>query len=149
MFLLVVDMTHGHPEIALILAALVGGALGFLPYNYNPAKIILGDSGALFIGYVFATVSILGGSKQAFTISLLVPLIVLGLPIVDTMFAIVRRTRAGKKIYEADRGHFHHQLIFRFGLNVRQAVLLIYALCVALGMLALFLTGSLGAVRLV
>jgi len=149
MFLLVVDMTHGHPEIALILAALVGGALGFLPYNYNPAKIILGDSGALFIGYVFATVSILGGSKQAFTISLLVPLVVLGLPIVDTAVAIVRRTRAGRKIYEADRGHFHHQLIFRFGLNVRQAVLLIYALCVALGVLALFLSGSLGAIRLV
>ncbi len=149
MFLLVINMTHGHPEIALVLAALVGGTLGFLPYNYNPAKIILGDSGALFIGYVFATVSIIGGSKQAFTISLLVPLVVLGLPIVDTAVAIVRRTRAGRKIYEADRGHFHHQLIFRFGLNVRQAVLLIYALCVALGVLALFLSGSLGAVRLV
>jgi UDP-GlcNAc:undecaprenyl-phosphate GlcNAc-1-phosphate transferase len=135
-FLLIIALIQGHPELALVLAALVGGALGFLPYNYNPAKIILGDSGALFIGYVFATVSILGASKVVFTISLLVPLIVLGLPILDTAVAIVRRTRAGRKIYEADRGHFHHQLIFRFGLNVRQAVLLIYAVCVVLGVIA-------------
>ena len=147
MFLLIINLSQGHPEISLILAALVGGALGFLPYNYNPAKIILGDSGALFIGYVFATVSILGASKVAFTISLLVPLIVLGLPVIDTAAAIVRRTRAGKKIYEADRGHFHHQLIFRFGLNVRQAVLLIYALCVALGLVALYLSGGVGALK--
>lgn len=141
MSLLVIALTHGHPEIALILAALIGGVLGFLPYNFNPAKIILGDSGALFIGYVFATVSIMGASKTAFTISLLVPLVALGLPVLDTAAAIVRRTRAGKKIYEADRGHFHHQLIFRFGLNVRQAVLLIYALCLALGIVALVLSG--------
>ncbi|MDB5093355.1 MAG: UDP-N-acetylmuramyl pentapeptide phosphotransferase/UDP-N-acetylglucosamine-phosphate transferase [Candidatus Eremiobacteraeota bacterium] len=147
MFLLVISLSQGHPEISLILAALVGGALGFLPYNYNPAKIILGDSGALFIGYVFATVSIVGASKVAFTISLLVPLIVLGLPVIDTAAAIVRRTRAGKKIYEADRGHFHHQLIFRFGLNVRQAVLLIYGLCIALGLVALFLSGGVGALK--
>ena len=147
MFLLVINLTHGHPEIALILAGLVGGSLGFLPYNYNPAKIILGDSGALFIGYVFATVSILGASKTAFTISLLVPLIALAIPIVDTGVAIVRRTRAGKKFYEADRGHFHHQLIFRFGLSVRQAVLLIYGLCIALGVLALALSGGVGALK--
>jgi UDP-GlcNAc:undecaprenyl-phosphate/decaprenyl-phosphate GlcNAc-1-phosphate transferase len=147
MFLLIISLSQGHPEISLILAALVGGALGFLPYNYNPAKIILGDSGALFIGYVFATVSIVGASKVAFTISLLVPLIVLGLPVLDTAAAIVRRTRAGKKIYEADRGHFHHQLIFRFGLNVRQAVLLIYGLCIALGLVALFLSGGVGALK--
>ena len=146
MSLLAISLTHGHPELALILAALVGGVLGFLPYNFNPAKIILGDSGALFIGYVFATVSIEGASKTAFTISLLVPLVALGLPVLDTAAAIVRRTRAGKKFYEADRGHFHHQLIFRFGLNVRQAVLLIYALCLILGIVALVLSGV-GGVR--
>ena len=140
--LIAVDLMRGHAEIALILAALAGGALGFLRYNWNPAKIILGDSGALFIGYVFATVSIIGASKTAFAISLLVPLLVLGLPVVDTAASIVRRTRAGKKFYEADRGHFHHQLIFRFGLNVRQAVLLIYAVCIALGLVALLLTSG-------
>jgi UDP-GlcNAc:undecaprenyl-phosphate GlcNAc-1-phosphate transferase len=142
--LTVIALMHGHPELALMLAALVGGALGFLPYNFNPAKIILGDSGALFIGYVFATVSIDGASKTAVGISLLIPLIVLALPIVDTFATIVRRTRAGKKITEADRGHFHHQLIFRFGLNVRQAVILIYVLCFALGAVALWLSGGIG-----
>ena len=140
--LILIDLMRGHAEIALVLAALAGGALGFLRYNWNPAKIILGDSGALFIGYVFATVSIIGASKTAFAISLLVPLVVLALPVLDTAAAIVRRTRAGKKIYEADRGHFHHQLIFRFGLNVRQAVLLIYAVCIALGLVALLLTSG-------
>ncbi len=140
--LIVIDLQRGHPEIALILAALAGGALGFLRSNWNPAKIILGDSGALFIGYVFATVSIIGASKTAFAVSLLVPLVVLALPVVDTAFAIVRRTRAGRKIYEADRGHFHHQLIFRFGLNVRQAVMLIYAVCIVLGLVAWLLTSG-------
>ena len=145
--LIVIDLQRGHPEVALVLAALAGGALGFLRYNWNPAKIILGDSGALFIGYVFATVSIIGVSKQAFAISLLVPLVVLALPVLDTAFAIVRRTRAGKKIYEADRGHFHHQLIFRFGLNVRQAVLLIYAVCIGLGVIALLLANGFAPLR--
>jgi UDP-GlcNAc:undecaprenyl-phosphate GlcNAc-1-phosphate transferase len=146
--LIVIDFNRGHAEIALVLAALAGAALGFLRYNWNPAKIILGDSGALFIGYVFATVSIIGVSKTAFAISLLVPLVVLGLPVLDTVVTIVRRTTAGKKFYEADRGHFHHQLIFRFGLNVRQAVLLIYAVCVVLGVIALVLTGGVGSLKL-
>jgi UDP-GlcNAc:undecaprenyl-phosphate GlcNAc-1-phosphate transferase len=146
--LAIIAVGHGHPELALVLAALVGGALGFLPYNYNPATIILGDSGALFIGYVFATVSIIGTSKTAFTISLLIPLVVLALPILDTAATIVRRTSAGKKITEGDKGHFHHQLIFRFGLNVRQAVLLIYALCMVLGVVAFLLSGGLNSLGL-
>jgi len=148
MSMIAIALSRGHAEIALVLAALAGGALGFLRYNWNPAKIILGDSGALFIGYVFATVSIIGVSKTAFAISLLVPLVVLALPVLDTVVTIVRRTTAGKKFYEADRGHFHHQLIFRFGLNVRQAVLLIYFVCVVLGVIALVLTGGVGSLKL-
>jgi UDP-GlcNAc:undecaprenyl-phosphate GlcNAc-1-phosphate transferase len=146
--LAIIAVSHGHPELALVLAALVGGALGFLPFNFNPATIILGDSGALFIGYVFATVSIVGTSKTAFTISLLIPLVVLALPILDTLVTIVRRTSSGKKITEGDRGHFHHQLVFRFGLNVRQAVLLIYVLCAALGIVAFLLSGGVASLRL-
>jgi UDP-GlcNAc:undecaprenyl-phosphate GlcNAc-1-phosphate transferase len=142
--LAIIAVGHGHPELALVLAALVGGALGFLPFNYNPATIILGDSGALFIGYIFATVSIIGTSKTAFTISL----VVLALPILDTFVTIVRRTSSGRKITEGDRGHFHHQLVFRFGLNVRQAVLLIYALCAALGIVAFLLSGGVASLRL-
>jgi len=143
-FLFAIASAHGHVGAALVLCALVGGALGFLPYNFNPAKIFLGDTGSLFIGYVFATVSLLITAKIAVTVSLLVPLVALALPVVDTAAAILRRFRAGKAITEADRGHFHHILVFRFGLNVRQAVLLIYAVSFILGMAAYLLSGSLG-----
>jgi UDP-GlcNAc:undecaprenyl-phosphate GlcNAc-1-phosphate transferase len=142
-FLFVIAALHGNPVVALVVAALAGAATGFLPYNFNPARIFLGDAGSLFIGYVFATVSIIGASKTAIAISLVVPLVALALPILDTAAAIVRRARSGRRITEADRGHFHHQLIFRFGLNVRQAVLLIYAVTVALGTIALLLSGDL------
>ena len=141
-FIFAISVLHANPVVALVVIALAGAALGFLPYNFNPARIILGDAGSLFIGYVFATVSIIGASKQAIAISVFVPLVVLALPVLDTAAAIVRRAIAGKRITEADRGHFHHQLIFRFGLNVRQAVMLIYAVCFVLGAVALALSGE-------
>lgn len=142
LFLFVIAVLHANPVVALVVAALTGAALGFLPYNFNPARIILGDAGSLFIGYVFATVSIIGASKTAIAVSVVVPLLVLALPVLDTAAAIVRRARSGKRITEADRGHFHHQLIFRFGLNVRQAVLLLYAVCFVLGAVALAFSGE-------
>jgi UDP-GlcNAc:undecaprenyl-phosphate GlcNAc-1-phosphate transferase len=141
-FLFVIALLHGNPVVALVVIALAGAALGFLPYNFNPARIILGDAGSLFVGYVFATVSIIGASKTAIAISVVVPLLVLALPVLDTAAAIVRRARSGKRITEADRGHFHHQLIFRFGLNVRQAVLVLYAVCFVLGIVALAFSGE-------
>jgi len=142
LFLFMISVVHGNPIVALVVAALTGASLGFLPYNFNPARIILGDSGSLFIGYVFATVSIIGASKTAIAVSVVVPLLVLALPVLDTAAAIVRRARSGKAISEADREHFHHQLIFRFGLNVRQAVLLLYAVCFVLGAVALAFSGE-------
>jgi UDP-GlcNAc:undecaprenyl-phosphate/decaprenyl-phosphate GlcNAc-1-phosphate transferase len=141
-FIFLISVVHASPVVALVVIALAGAAFGFLPYNFNPAKIFLGDAGSLFIGYVFATVSIIGASKTAIAISIVVPVVVLALPILDTAAAIVRRAASGKRITEADRGHFHHQLVFRFGLNVRQAVLLIYALCFVLGLVALALSGD-------
>jgi UDP-GlcNAc:undecaprenyl-phosphate GlcNAc-1-phosphate transferase len=146
LFLFAIALTKDNPVVALVVIVLAGAALGFLPYNFNPARIILGDTGSLFIGYVFATVSIIGTSKTAIAVGLIAPLVVLALPILDTAAAIYRRARAGRKITEADRGHFHHQLIFRYGLNVRQAVLLIYAICIVLGAVALFLAGGLGKI---
>ena len=137
-FLFAIAFTK-DPIVALVVIALAGAALGFLPYNFAPARIILGDSGSHFIGYVFATVSIIGTSKTAIAVGLIAPLIILALPIVDTAAAIFRRARSGKRISEGDRSHFHHQLVFRFGLNTRQAVLLIYAICILLGAAALYL----------
>jgi len=148
LFLFAIASSHGNVGASLVLCALIGGSLGFLPYNFNPAKIILGDTGSLFIGYVFATVSLLITAKIAVTVSLLVPLVALALPVVDTAVAIFRRIRAGKAITEADRGHFHHVLVFQFGLNVKQAVLLIYAVCFLLGAAAYLLSGSAGHARL-
>jgi UDP-GlcNAc:undecaprenyl-phosphate GlcNAc-1-phosphate transferase len=147
-FIFTIAVLHGDPVVALVVATLAGAVIGFLPYNFNPARIFLGDAGSLFIGYVFATVSMIGVSKRAIAIGLLVPLVVLALPILDTAAAIFRRARSGKNITEADRGHFHHQLIFHFGLNVRQAVLLIYAVCLLLGGAALVLSGVIPHFRL-
>jgi UDP-GlcNAc:undecaprenyl-phosphate GlcNAc-1-phosphate transferase len=141
-FLFAIAITKENPVVALVVIALAGAALGFLPYNFNPARIILGDTGSLFIGYVFATVSIIGTSKTAIAVGLIAPLVVLALPILDTAAVIYRRARSGRKITEADRGHFHHQLIFRYGLNVRQAVLLIYGICIVLGAVAFWLAGG-------
>ncbi len=149
LFLFAIAIGHGHLVPALVLCALVGGALGFLPYNFNPAKIILGDTGSLFIGYIFATVSIIVTAKVAITVSLLVPLVALALPVLDTAAAILRRLRAGRSVAEADREHFHHILVLRFGLSVRQAVLLIYAVSFALGAVAYVLSGGLAHPRVV
>lgn len=146
LFLFAIALTKGNPVVALVVISLAGATLGFLPYNFNPARIILGDTGSLFIGYVFATVAIIGTSKTAIAVGLIAPMVVLALPIIDTAVVIYRRARSGKKITEADRGHFHHQLIFRYGLNVRQAVLLIYAICIVLGAVALFLAGGFRAI---
>jgi UDP-GlcNAc:undecaprenyl-phosphate GlcNAc-1-phosphate transferase len=143
LFLFAIAVGHGHLVPALVLCALVGGALGFLPFNFAPAKIILGDTGSLFIGYLFATVSIIVTAKVAITVSLLIPLVALAVPVVDTAIAIWRRVRAGKSIAQADRGHLHHILVFQFGLNVKQAVLLIYAVSFALGAAAYVLSGGL------
>jgi UDP-GlcNAc:undecaprenyl-phosphate GlcNAc-1-phosphate transferase len=141
-FLFIIAVIHGHTLAALLLCALIGGAVGFLPYNFNPSKIILGDTGSLFIGYILATVSIIVTAKGAVLVSLAVPLLVLALPVLDTAAAIVRRAASGKSIAEADRGHFHHLLVFRFGLNVRQAVILIYAVSIVLGVAAFILSGG-------
>ncbi len=143
LFMALIFLMHGNIVVAIVVLALAGSAIGFLPFNFNPARIFLGDAGSLFIGYVFATVSIIGTSKTAIAISLIVPLVILALPVIDTAAVILRRSITGKAIAEADRGHFHHQLVFRFGLTVRQAVLLIYALCFVLGTVALYVSGGL------
>ncbi len=123
---------QGNFLVAATLAAvLVGSCLGFLRYNFNPASIIMGDSGALFLGFALACISLLGVMKSVVAITLVVPLLVVGVPIVDTASAIVRRVRHQRPIQEADRGHIHHRLLDR-GFNQRQTVLIIYVWSIAL-----------------
>ena len=137
--LVVVSLWHNQYLVAITMCALAGAMAGFLPYNYNPARIFMGDGGSLFIGFVLASAAVMGTEKKAVAISLIIPLLVLALPIVDTAATIFRRMRRGAPIFSADRGHVHHQLL-DLGLSQRQAVNLIYAVCCLLGVIALALS---------
>lgn len=119
--------------LVMLLAATLGGAaLAFLVFNFNPASIFMGDSGSLFMGYVVATSSIMGASvKSSTTVAILTPLIALGLPIMDTLVAIIRRVLQRRSIFSPDRGHVHH-ILLRLGLTHRRAVLTLYAMCIFL-----------------
>ena len=116
---------------AVLAAALVGACIGFLRFNFNPASIFMGDSGALFLGFALACIALLGVMKSVAAITLVVPLLIIGVPVFDTFSAFVRRRRHGRPIQEADRGHIHHRLLGR-GFNQRQTVLIIYIWSVAL-----------------
>ena len=129
-----------QPALALLSLALVGATIGFLRYNWNPAKIFMGDSGSLFLGFTLAAISVIGLLKVAATAALLVPVLILGVPIFDTAFAIVRRALQRRPIFSPDRGHLHHRLL-GLGFSQRRAVLIIYAICLLLGGTALTLFG--------
>ncbi len=124
-----------EPVVAIVCVTLAGALLGFLRWNFHPASIFIGTSGVMFLGYTLALLSILGSAKVA------VALLVLGVPIIDTFYIIVRRISRGRSPFSADRGHIHHRLL-DLGLSHRQTVLLIYAICAALGALSLFLSGT-------
>lgn len=134
---------------AVITAALAGSTLGFLPFNFNPAKIFMGETGSAFLGFTLGVISIQGTLKSYAAISITIPLLVLGLPLFDTIFAILRRIRQGKSIMQADRGHLHHRLI-DMGLSQRQSVVIMYTASAALGLCAIVLAdrGALSAIIL-
>ncbi|HBY19589.1 MAG: undecaprenyl-phosphate alpha-N-acetylglucosaminyl 1-phosphate transferase [Clostridiales bacterium GWE2_32_10] len=134
--LMILAIIAGNEVAIIITIALVGSCLGFLPYNFNPAKIFMGDTGALFLGFILSITSILGLFKGYMIAALIVPIIVLGLPIFDTTFAICRRIATGKPIMSPDRGHIHHKLIDR-GLSHRNAVLTLYAISISFGVLGI------------
>ena len=141
MTMLAVALFIGETEIAVILAALAGACVGFMPYNLNPASIFMGDTGSTFLGYTLATLSIQGLFKVYALISFAVPFLILGLPIFDTAFAIVRRVLSGRSPLAPDRGHVHHRLI-DMGFNQKQAVAILYVISVVLGLIAVVLTTS-------
>lgn len=125
----------GEQNVAIISAALAGGCLGFLPYNFNPAKIFMGDTGSQFLGYMLSIICIQGLFKGYVIISFIVPLLILGLPLFDTMFAIVRRAWNHKPIMGADRGHLHHRLLDN-GFTQKQTVAILYIIASILGISA-------------
>jgi UDP-GlcNAc:undecaprenyl-phosphate GlcNAc-1-phosphate transferase len=123
--------------VAALMSCVLGALMGFLFYNFNPARIFMGDSGSYFLGYVLATTSLLGTSQKASTtVSLLVPIIALGLPIFDTIFAMVRRFLERRPIFSPDKGHLHHRLI-EMGFTHRRAVMVLYGVSVLFAMSAI------------
>ena len=125
--------------VAVLTAALAGAAVGFLKYNFNPAEIFMGDTGSMFLGFMLAGISVTGSVKSVATIALIVPIFALGLPILDTTFAIVRRFRGGVPIFKPDKGHLHHRLL-SVGFTQRQAVLLMYVISALFGLSAIAMT---------
>ena len=137
--MLVIALLASEGQVAIVLAALVGACVGFMPYNMNPAKMFMGDTGATFLGYILATMSIQGLFKYYAVISFVVPFLILGLPIFDTAFAFIRRIAHGQSPMHADRSHIHHRLI-DMGLNQKQAVATLYVISAILGLSAVVLT---------
>lgn len=125
----------GRYDVSLICALVAGACLGFLPFNFNPAKIFMGDTGALYLGFMLSYISISGFLKQAAILMIFVPVLILGVPVFDTAFAMVRRKLSGKSIVEADKGHLHHRLL-KMGLNQRQTVVILYSISAIFGVLA-------------
>jgi len=118
--------------VAMVMSAIMGAMVGFLFYNFNPARIFMGDSGSYFLGYLLATASLTGALQKASTaVSLLVPMVAMGVPIFDTLFSIVRRTLERRPLFSADRGHVHHRLI-DMGLTHRRAVMVLYGVSILL-----------------
>ena len=138
--LLVVSLLASELSVSIMLAALLGACLGFLPYNLNPAKIFMGDVGSQFLGFVLSTVSILGLFKLQAIITFILPLLALAVPLADTAFAIVRRVLHGQSPFHADHGHFHHRLLAT-GLSQKQAVAVLYGVSAIGGLIALLIAG--------
>ena len=143
--LLIIFVLNGSSMVSVILiTALAGALVGFLPFNFSPAKTFIGDTGSNFLGYALAIISILGSAKTYTAAVIVLPLIVLGLPIFDTLFAIIRRIIRGKSIkavFKADKGHLHHKLVAR-GYNQKQAVLILYGISAIFGIFAVILCDS-------
>lgn len=136
--LMLVAAKFGYNNIIILSAILAGGCLGFLPYNFNPAKIFMGDTGSLFLGFMLAAISIEGVMKSVAAIAVVVPILILGVPIFDTTFAIFRRLLSGKSIMAADKSHLHHKLLDK-GFSQKKTVLILYGISGVFGIFAVII----------
>lgn len=134
--MLTVSLMLYNPFVAVVALAMTGSLIGFLRYNFNPASIFLGDSGALFIGFLLAALSVQGTQKASTVIAVAIPLLAFGLPVVDTGIAVARRFISGKPLFQGDREHIHHKLLDR-GWSQRRVALVLYGICALLGLMAM------------
>lgn len=137
----IVAVNQPNPLMMLFTAALAGAILGFLFYNLNPATIFMGDTGSMFPGFILAAASIKSGQKSSTAVAILTPIVALGLPILDTLLAMARRAVRGRPLFSADKEHIHHRLM-SLGMSHRQAAFALYAVCLALNVVALVLVFS-------
>ena len=137
--LLALTLISNNPNVAILTAAVAGAGFGFLPYNFNPAKIFMGDTGALFLGFILACISIEGCLKVSAIISFAIPILILGLPIFDTLFAILRRVLTGRSPMSPDRGHLHHRLL-DMGFSQKQVVAILYTMTTLLCLTAVVIS---------
>jgi UDP-GlcNAc:undecaprenyl-phosphate GlcNAc-1-phosphate transferase len=139
--ILAVSFAQGQPLMIVFSLILCGTLAGFLRYNFNPASIFLGDSGALFVGFSLAALSVLGSQKATTAVAVVIPILAFGLPVVDTGVTIARRLISGKPVFEGDNEHIHHMLIAR-GWSQQRAALVLYAACAAFGLVAILFTST-------
>ncbi len=132
----VIELSLGRPGVAILAAIVCGACLGFLRHNFYPARIFMGDSGALLLGYTLATISVEGLLKTAALATLILPLLVLAVPVIDTSFVVAKRLRSGQPIYVADARHLHHRFM-RLGFSERSSVLYLWTWCGTLALAAL------------
>lgn len=129
--LAIIATYEGQPRVALVAAASAGASIGFLRYNYNPAKIFMGTGGAQFLGFWLASLSIVGALKTAAALAVFIPILVFGVPFIDAIVVVVRRILSRQPITQADKRHLHHALLAK-GLSQRQAVWVLYVVAIAL-----------------
>lgn len=141
--ILIVSLVFGHALVTVIALILSGALIGFLRYNFNPASIFLGDSGALFMGFLLATLSIQGSQKASTAVAVAIPILTFGVPVIDTAFTITRRFISGSPLLEGDREHIHHMLLDR-GWSQRRVAVVLYGASAMLGLLALLFVGNAG-----
>ena len=141
MSLVIIALVYSNPGVAIITSALAGGCIGFLPYNRPPAKIFMGDTGSTLLGYVMAVASIQGLFKFYAIISFVIPFLMLGVPIFDTCFAVIRRLYHGESPFKADREHVHYRLM-DMGFSKKQTVAVLYGVSGLLGLTAVVTAAS-------
>jgi UDP-GlcNAc:undecaprenyl-phosphate GlcNAc-1-phosphate transferase len=141
-------VSRGGTDAAIVAIALVGVCGGFLFFNFYPARVFLGDSGSLLLGFGLGLVSLFGVARVSALISLLIPVVIAGVPVIDTFTSIVRRLRSGKPVFSADRQHMHHRFI-DLGFSQRKTVLIIYGLTLLLSVIAILIAQEQGPLRIV
>ncbi len=148
LFIISIIVEDININVSVILVCVIGACMGFLPYNRNPARIFMGDVGSQMLGFLLSTISVMGIFKMHALVTMLIPFLAMAVPLADTAFAFIRRILKGQSPFHADKGHFHHRLL-AMGLSQSQAVTVMYAISIMLGIFAYLMIGKTRNVKIV